>query len=117
MTKDDLKRLLERNPSLANANPNICEVLTAKQKPGTADALDPVVQGKGKSQRCVTVRFVVCRARLLDVDAVAGCCKDLLDGLQDAGLITGDRPDQISFTANQQKVDKKNEGTIIEIEL
>lgn len=131
MTEAELQAILSRNPQIkasescglgASAwikeyeHKTVREVLPEKSELGKANALDPVVSGKGKSQGRITVRFVLCRARLLDVDAVAGCCKDLLDGLQDACLIPGDRQDDITFEARQKKVGKKDEGVIIDIE-
>lgn len=69
-------------------------------------------QGPG----CPLVRFTLCRVRLLDVDAKYGSTKDLLDGLQHAGLIRGDKEGQITLEVNQVKVKSfKQEKTIIEI--
>lgn len=63
------------------------------------------------------VRFTLCRTRLLDVDAKYDSIKDLLDGLQYAGLIPGDREDQITLEVEQIKVaHRKDEMTRIEIE-
>lgn len=63
------------------------------------------------------VRFILCRVQLLDADAKWGSVKDLLDGLQYAGLIHGDREDQIRLKVEQQKVAHYDEEeTIIEIE-
>lgn len=64
------------------------------------------------------MRFILCRVRLLDVDAKWGSVKDLLDGLCYAGLIPGDREGQITLEVRQQKVSSyTGEKTIIELEL
>lgn len=118
MTKDDLKRLFERNPSLSNANPNLGQILASKPQQRAPDALDPVAQGEEQSKARPVVRFTFYRVRLVDTDARAHGAKDLLDGLAEAGLIPGDREDQIEFDARQVKVSsRKQEGTEIEIEL
>ena len=62
------------------------------------------------------VVFTLHRVRLLDTDAKHGSCKDLLDGLAYAGLIPGDREDQITLDVRQEKVASfKVEQTVIEI--
>lgn len=68
---------------------------------------------------CPTVRFTLCRVRLLDVDAKYGSIKDLLDGLQYAGLIHGDKEGEINLQVHQRKVahyaDERTEIAIEEI--
>ena len=62
------------------------------------------------------VRFTLSRVRLLDADAKWGSVKDVLDGLQYAGLIRGDREDQIELEVRQTKVSSfKAETTEVEI--
>jgi hypothetical protein len=62
------------------------------------------------------VRFVGRRTRLLDPDNFAGSVKDLLDGLQEAGLIHGDSLADITLITEQEKVAHvRDEETIIEI--
>ena len=62
------------------------------------------------------VVFTLHRVQLLDTDAKHGSCKDLLDGLAYAGLIPGDREDQITLDVRQEKVaGYKEEKTVIEI--
>lgn len=74
-------------------------------------------EGKASGARRPHVRFTLCRVKLLDVDAKYGSVKDLLDGLQYAGLIHGDREDQITLEVNQVKVAHySEEKTMIEIE-
>lgn len=69
--------------------------------------------GTGRPAVCFTLR----RVRLLDTDAKHGSCKDLLDGLQYAGLIRGDREDQITLEVTQEKVaHRKDEETVIKIQ-
>lgn len=82
-----------------------------------AQALARRSEGEASRTELPLVRFTLRRVRLLDVDAEGGSCKDLLDGLQYAGLIHGDRKDQIRFQVDQQKVAHfYEEETIIEIE-
>lgn len=78
------------------------------------------VTGKGEAQSpsrphvCFTLR----RTKLLDTDAKWGAVKDLLDGLAYAGLIHGDREDQITLEVRQEKVrHRKEQETVIEVEM
>lgn len=74
--------------------------------------------GEAQGARCPHVRFTLCRVRLLDIDAKWHSCKDLLDGLQYAGLIPGDKEGQITLQVDQVRVSKfKDERTEIEIDL
>ena len=70
-------------------------------------------QGTGRPHVCFTLR----RVRLFDVDAKWSSVKDLLDGLQIAQCIPGDREDQITLEVRQEKVAHfADESTIIQIE-
>jgi hypothetical protein len=70
-------------------------------------------QGAG----CPFVRFTLLRVSLLDVDAKYASVKDLLDGLQRAQLIHGDKEGQVRLEVEQVKVSHYHEEkTIIEIE-
>lgn len=81
-----------------------------------AGALDGDHAGKTSSPGCPLVRFTLCRIRLLDVDSKYGSVKDLLDGLQYAGLIRGDREGEINLEVHQIKVAHRHEEkTLIEI--
>jgi hypothetical protein len=67
---------------------------------------------------CPLVRFTLRRVRLLDVDAKYASIKDLLDGLQHAGILYGDKEGQVRLEVEQVKVKQySEESTIIEIEL
>lgn len=81
-----------------------------------ARALDSDRTREAQGAGCPLVRITLCRARLLDVDAKYGSVKDLLDGLQYAGLIRGDREGEIRLEVHQEKVSKLSENTMIEIE-
>lgn len=82
-----------------------------------APALDQDHAGEARGPRRPRVRFTLFRVRLLDADAKHGSCKDLLDGLQYAGLIPGDREDQICLEVEQARVHHfHEERTEIEIE-
>ena len=72
---------------------------------------------KAQSSRLPSVRFILCRTRPLDPDAKFASVKNLLDGLQYAGLIPGDRENQISLQVDQIKVPHRSQHqTVIEIE-
>lgn len=82
-----------------------------------APALGGAVPGKTERLPKTVVRFIGYRVTLLDPDNFAGSVKDLLDGLRHAGLLPGDRPDQITLITEQEKVDVySEEKTVIEIE-
>jgi hypothetical protein len=94
-------------PRVSNAKP-------AQQ----ARALDKDRQGEARGPECPLVRFTLRRVRLLDVDAKWGSVKDLLDGLQYAGLIRGDREGEIRLEVQQERVGHfAEEMTEIEIEV
>lgn len=118
MTEDQLQSILARNPSITTDDPNSSNrpLPTPEPERRTPDALDRVAQEKTGGQACPFVRFTFYRVRLLDVDARAHGAKDLLDGLEDAGLIPGDAEGQINFEAVQTKVHyRKDERTEIEL--
>lgn len=80
-------------------------------------ALEPDHAGEAPRTGRPAVRFTLSRVRLLDADAKWGSIKDLLDGLAYAGLIPGDREDQITLEVTQEKVRSyKEEETVIEVE-
>lgn len=118
MTEAEFQAILARNPQIStNETGFIRQVFASKPEPGTSDAPDPVVGRKTKSQGSIVVRFTICCLKLSDVDAIHGRGKDLLDGLADAGLIPGDRQDQIRYEALERKVAKrKDQGVRIEID-
>jgi hypothetical protein len=73
---------------------------------------------EAQGARCPTVCFTLCRVQLLDVDAKYSSVKDLLDGLQHAGCIYGDKEGEVVLIVNQKKVSHYDEEqTIIEIYL
>lgn len=79
-------------------------------------ALESFGERKARGARCPVVRFTLCRVKLLDVDAKYASVKDLLDGLQYAGLIHGDKEGQITLEVLQEKVSSfKDEQTVIEV--
>ena len=60
--------------------------------------------GEACSAERPTVCFALYRVRLLDADAKYGSIKDLLDSLQYAGLIRGDREEEINLQVEQVRV-------------
>jgi len=75
-------------------------------------------EGEARGTRCPHVCFTLRRVRLLDIDAKYGSIKDLLDGLQYAGIIHQDREGEITLEVRQEKVAKfKDEETLITVEL
>ena len=98
-------------------NRTVSKLPDAKPKE-QARALGSDHEGKTSGARVPHVCFTLCRTRLLDVDAKYGSIKDLLDGLQYAGLISGDREGEITLEVNQVKVSHRSEEkTLISIEL
>jgi hypothetical protein len=45
----------------------------------------------------------MCRVRLVDEDAKAGCCKDIVDGLRYAGLLLSDAAGSFRLEVGQVK--------------
>lgn len=79
---------------------------------------EPVAEATGKAGHSgrVTVRIASFRRRLLDPDNLTGGTKYFVDGARYAGLIPGDRPDQITLEVSQHKVSRKeDERTEIEL--
>ena len=70
----------------------------------SAEALAGGSEGKTRGTGCPLVRFTLCRVSLLDIDAKYTAIKDLLDGLQYAGLIRGDKEGQIRLEVHQSRV-------------
>lgn len=92
------------------------EVSSTEPERNQTPALGSAVQRKTKGVPRFVVRFIGFRVRPLDPDNFAGGCKDLLDGLRHAQLISGDEPWKIIFQTTQEKVNSyKKEKTVIEI--
>lgn len=115
MNEQDLKGILARNPQVsARDNQTLRPILAKEPEHRTSHAPDGDSVGNSQGKTSTFVCFIFRRVHLLDGDAIAGSGKDLLDGLQDAGLIPGDRENEIDFEAIQQKVGKRREeGTWI----
>jgi len=92
------------------------KVPDSQPQPDKTPALGAAVQGEEKSVLRLTVCFTLFRVQLLDPDNAAGSCKDLLDGLRHAGILSDDTWYQIKLEVDQQRVDHYNEEkTVIEI--
>lgn len=101
-----------RNASLFSIKPSISHAEQCERPKELAGG----DEGKAQSSGCLAVIFTLHRVQLLDVDAKYGSVKDLLDGLQYAGLIRGDKEGQIDLKVEQVKVKhRKEEQTVIEI--
>jgi hypothetical protein len=119
--KPSPKDFANASPAFKMLNPHIFHenrrpLPNPKPKQNKAAALGATVRGEKKGVRRTRVRFVGYRVKPLDPDNFAGSCKDLLDGLRHAGLISGDEPWRIIFETEQEKVAHyKDERTEIEI--
>jgi len=103
----------KRLPNENNPHPKLPDSKPSKQ----TRALGSDYARKAPRTACPHVVFVLCRVRLLDIDAKYGSIKDLLDGLQYAGLIHGDKEGEITLEVRQEKVKKYAlERTIIGID-
>lgn len=123
MTHDQIKaRFPNASKSFIEANctredgDKACAQIQDSKSAQREKALGSGSEGKAQGAGCPLVRFTLCRVQLLDVDSKYGSVADLLDGLQYAGLVCGDREGQIILEVNQEKVKlKSDECTIIEI--
>jgi hypothetical protein len=116
MTAAEYRKLMKLPPPGYHENQTRARIPTAKHAQ-QAPALEADDAREAHGPGRPVVRFVLCRVQLLDADAKYGCIKDLLDGLQYAGLIRGDREDQINLVVDQQRVAHyAEERTEIEIE-
>jgi hypothetical protein len=112
--------LIDTNPSLLEIPTNY-DNHTHPQIPNAeskqrARPLEQSDEGKASGTGRPRVCFSLLRTRLLDTDAKYGSVKDVLDGLAYAGLIPGDREDQITLEVQQVKVaHRKDESTVIQI--
>lgn len=97
-------------------NPSPGPVPHPKPQRHPASALVRATPRKTGGVPRVTVRFIGRRVRPLDPDNFAGSCKDLLDGLRHAGLISGDEPWRIRLETEQVRVRSfAEEMTVVEI--
>ncbi len=96
-----------------------CEIQDSEQREQAA-ALGSKSEGKAPSASRPLIGFTLYRVRLLDWEAKYSSVKDLLDGCVAAGLLDGDREDQIdprSFVRQEKVKSYSEERTLIEIEL
>ncbi len=96
-----------------------CEIPHSEQREQTT-SLGRESEGKASSASRPIVGFTLYRVRLLDWEAKYSSVKDLLDGCIHAGLLDGDREDQIdprSFVRQEKVKSYSEERTLIEIEL
>ncbi len=96
-----------------------CEIQNPEQCEQTT-ALGVENEGKAPGARCPLIGFTLYRVKLLDWEAKYSSVKDLLDGCVAAGLLDGDREDQIDPNSYVRQVKVKSyaeERTEIMIEL
>ncbi len=104
---------IPRDPYEAGTHPPLPDAESPQQARPLASHREGQTQSAGGPLVCFTLR----RIRLLDIDSKYGSIADLLDGLQYAGLIHGDKEGQIRLEVRQEKVStKKEEKTLISIE-
>lgn len=109
----ELEKRVERNRKAHRASPG--------PKPEQVVRHDSLGKSKGEESHAssiapsIVVRIISKRKRLLDLDNLTGGTKYFIDGLRYAGLIPGDRPDQITLEVSQEKV-AENERTEILIQ-
>jgi hypothetical protein len=117
MTKAELNGLLARNPQLSISENQASGLLSRPgNKPKRTNALGTTSQGTDEGVARPFVRFIGYRVRPCDPDNFPRSCKDLLDGLRHAQLISGDEPWRIIFQTEQVKVRAASEErTEIEI--
>ncbi len=104
MTSAEYRRKLNLPPAGSQNGNQASPSLRPAQHAQQAPALERRDAGKAQGTGCPLVRFTLCRVNLLDVDAKYGCVKDLLDGLQYAGLIRGDREGEVRLEVEQVRV-------------
>lgn len=92
---------------------NRCSIQSSKSQPPVW--YEPLAEGKGTPQgpRRIEVRITSFRSTLLDPDNL--CVKGLVDGLRYNGIIPNDRAQDIELTVRQEKCNKKEARTEIEI--
>ena len=114
MNSHDLQRHFPNaSRSVLAANPGIQNPVSELHK-----AKQPLEATGGKETgiQIPCVRLTLCRVNLLDVDAKYASVKDVLDGLQHAGIICGDKEGEITLEVEQVKVAHfKDERTEIEV--
>jgi hypothetical protein len=86
-----------------------------QSKPEPLQALEHREETKDGVLAKARIRITRKGSVLLDEDNLHGSVKPLLDGLCKAGLIQGDSPKDIDLEVAQQKVSRKECGTLIEI--
>lgn len=114
-TEQQYADYLRKHPE-RNSIQNHSGLSNTKPKRHKTPALGSPVQGEKESLHRITVRFTLHRVRPLDPDNGCASCKDCLDGLRHAKLLSGDEPWKIKFEFEQVKVSSySQEKTEIEI--
>jgi hypothetical protein len=104
------------HPSQCDDNPSLPKVQSAQPQQIQAKPLVRRIESEAGSLQRVIVRIVGYRVQLLDPDNFAGGCKDLLDGIRHAGIISGDSTKEIDFKTDQIRVRHRyEERTEVEI--
>lgn len=109
------KRLRQSSKPLMN-NENNREISSTKPEQVVCNESMAETKGETGHARQIVVVIKSYRRRLLDPDNLTGGTKYFVDGCRYAGLIPGDKPDQITLQVSQEKVKSKDqERTEIEI--
>jgi hypothetical protein len=125
MNPNELKRIFPNaSKSLLAANPPVRGDVAAEAELHAPEPAQPpttlATASSGEAQGAVRplIRFTLLRTKLLDWDAKHGVIKNILDGIVSAGLLHGDREDQLhpESCITQEKVKTlKEQCTLIEI--
>lgn len=119
MTYDQLEELgFIRQPDGSYSRQNhlvVGRISHSITQPAARPTLDSAQQRKEKSSERIVLRITRRASRLLDADNLAGGCKPLIDQVRYAGLIPDDSPEKVEISFAQEKVQKSQEGTLIEL--
>lgn len=117
VTAHEIKlRFPNASPGFIRANLSAAAEISDTESCERPQALAADRGGETPGPGCLHCRFTLMRKKLLDVDAKYASAKDLLDCLETAGIIRGDREGQITLEVRQRKVEKgEQENTVIEV--
>lgn len=114
----NMLRAYHRAPALRQPNANPTHPQVPLPEPiQQAPALDSAHAGEAQVPGLPIVRITHRRVRLLDAESKYAACKDLIDGLRYAGLLSDDREEDITLEVTQERVKHfRDEETVVIIE-